>query len=314
MTKQRMGTLMGSAEVTTFLGLPHVAAPDPSNASVIVGAPCATPYASVGAYCAAAPRAIRAAISDYAANIGHMDFDFGEPLFPYGVDAVDMGDLEYAEEDSAGNRERITRAVSSILDANAVPVVLGGDDSIPIPVIAAFHGRGEFVVLQIDAHIDWRDEVGGERMGLSSPMRRASEMDHVVKIVQVGQRGIGSARPADYQAALDAGVQFFPARTVHSTGIQPVLDAIPADAQVIIDLDCDALDPSIVPGVIGRGPGGLTYWQVVELIHGVAAKATLAGFTLVEYMPDADVDSIGALNNARIVCNVLGVVSRQANW
>ena len=39
-----------------------------------------------------------------------------------------------------------------------------------------------------------------------------------------------------------------------------------------------------------------------------------AGFTLVEYMPDADVDAIGALNNARIVCNVLGLVSRQANW
>ena len=314
MTKQTMGTLMGSAEVTTFLGLPAVAAPDPANASVILGAPCATPYESVGAYCASAPTAIRGAISHYAANIGHMDFDFGEPLFPYGVDAVDMGDLGFDEADTAGNRERISRAVSAILDANAVPVVLGGDDSIPIPVIATFEGRGDFVVLQIDAHIDWRDEVGGERLGLSSTMRRASEMPHVTKIVQVGQRGIGSARPADYEAALAAGVEFFPARRVHAEGIQAALDAIPADAQVIIDLDCDALDPSIVPGVIGRGPGGLTYWQVVELIHGVAAKATLAGFTLVEFMPDADVDSIGALNNARIVCNVLGLISRQANW
>ena len=176
MSKQKMGTLMGSAQVSTFLGLPAVDAPDQASASVILGAPCATPYPSVGAYCAAAPAAIRAAISDYAANIGHMDFDFGEPLFPYGVDAVDMGDLDFDESDAQGNRDRIMAAVSSVLDANAVPVVLGGDDSIPIPVIAAFEGRGDFVVLQIDAHIDWRDEVGGERMGLSSTMRRASEI------------------------------------------------------------------------------------------------------------------------------------------
>ena len=314
MAKKSMGTLMGSAQVSTFLGLPAAQVPDPAHASVIVGAPCATPYASVGAYCAQAPDAIRSAISHYAANIGHMDFDFGEPLFPYGVDAVDLGNLEYDEADAAGNRQRITNTVQSILEANAVPVVLGGDDSIPIPVIAAFAGRGDFVVLQIDAHIDWRDEVGGESLGLSSTMRRASEMPHVAKIVQVGQRGIGSARPADYEAALAAGVTFIPARQVHATGIQAAIDAVPADSQVIIDLDCDALDPSIVPGVIGRGPGGLTYWQVVELIHGVAAKSTIAGFTLVEFMPDADVDNIGALNNARIVCNVLGLVSRQANW
>ena len=165
MSKQKMGTLMGSAQVSTFLGLPAVDAPDQANASVILGAPCATPYQSVGAYCAAAPTAIRAAISDYAANIGHMDFDFGEPLFPYGVDAVDMGDLGFDESDSQGNRDRIMAAVSAVLDANAVPVVLGGDDSIPIPVIAAFEGRGDFVVLQIDAHIDWRDEVRGEVVG-----------------------------------------------------------------------------------------------------------------------------------------------------
>ena len=60
--------------------------------------------------------------------------------------------------------------------------------------VPEFAGR-QVVILQIDAHIDWRDEVGGEHWGLSSNMRRASEMAHVTGIVQVGQRGIGSARP-----------------------------------------------------------------------------------------------------------------------
>lgn len=314
MTKQDIGTMFGAGDVSTFLGLPAITEPTADLASVIVGAPCATPYESVGAYCADAPDAIRRAIAGYAANISHMDFDFGEPLFPFGIDAADMGNLPFAENDSAANRERIRDAVTRILDSNAVPVVIGGDDSIPIPMIDAFAGRGQYTVVQIDAHIDWRDEVRGERMGLSSTMRRASEMTHIDGIIQVGQRGIGSARPADYQDALDAGVTFIPARQVHRDGIAAAIEAVPADSQVIIALDCDALDPSIVPGVIGRAPGGLTYWQVVELLHGIATKSTIAAFDLVEYMPDVDVDGIGALNNARIICNVLGLASRQAHW
>jgi agmatinase len=306
--------MFGAGDVHTFLGLPSITEPAAQYSDIILGAPCATPYESVGAYCAKAPQAIRGAIAGYAANATHMDFDFGDQLFPYGIDAADMGDLPYDEQDAAENRARITAAVSAILNVNAVPVVIGGDDSIPIPMLQAFAGRGRFTVVQIDAHIDWRDEVRGERMGLSSTMRRASEMEHIERIIQVGQRGIGSARPADYQDAVAAGVVFVPARQVHRDGISAAIDAVPADSQVIIALDCDALDPSIVPGVIGRSPGGLTYWQVVELLHGIAGKATIAAFDLVEFMPDVDVDGIGALNNARIVCNVLGLASRQAHW
>lgn len=305
--------MFGAGDVSTFMGLSKIAKPESGLSAIVFGAPCATPYESVGAYCSEAPDAIRAAIAGYAANITHQDFDFGAQLFPFGVDAADMGNLDYEESDSAGNRAKIEATVGAIVDSGAVPIVLGGDDSIPIPMIQAFAGRGDFVVVQIDAHIDWRDEVRGEKLGLSSTMRRASEMAHVSKIVQIGQRGIGSARPSDYQDAVDAGVTFVSAREVFARGIQVAIDAVPAGANVIVALDCDALDPSVVPGVIGRSPGGLTYWQVVELLHGIAAKSSIAAFDLVEFMPDVDVDAIGALNNARIVCNVLGLVTRQAH-
>ena len=69
--------------------------------------------------------------------------------------------------------------------------MIGGDDLVPIPLFEAFAGRGSYTVLQIDAHIDWRDDVNGERLGLSSTMRRASEMGQIGRIIQVGQRGIG---------------------------------------------------------------------------------------------------------------------------
>jgi agmatinase len=78
-------------------------------------------------------------------------------------------------------------------------------------MLQALEGQGPLTILQIDAHIDWRREVEGERWGLSSTMRRASEMAHVERIIQVGQRGMGSARPADMEDALRWGVHFIPA-------------------------------------------------------------------------------------------------------
>ena len=305
--------MFGSLEVDTFLGLPMCTNLDMIEAkAAILGVPVATPYKAVGNYCANAPEAIRMAIAPWAANLEHVDFDFGEPLFPGGqVTAVDCGNLSYDENDFAANRAAIKNAVIKMVGNGVVPVLIGGDDSVPIPMFDAFSGKGDYTILQIDAHIDWRDEVHGERYGLSSNMRRASEMAHIKKIIQVGQRSIGSARPSDLRDAKDWGVEFYSARDVSRDGLAPILETISEQSNVIIALDIDGLDPSIVPGVIGRAPGGLSYWQTVELIHGVARKARLSAFNLVEFMPERDVQQLGALVCARIIANVLGAVARR---
>jgi agmatinase len=311
--RRDIGAMFGAAATDTFLGLERagdLAALEPKI--VVLGAPGATPYASVGSYCAGAPKAIREAIAGYAANLHHFDFDLGGPIFPGAVSAVDAGDLACTSEDYAANRASIRQAVSTLLERGAVPIVIGGDDSVPIPVIEAFRGRGPVTIVQIDAHIDWRDEVGGERWGLSSTMRRASEMGHVERIVQVGQRAIGSARPGDFEDAKAWGASFIPARAVHEHGIGPVIDAVPPGSQVLVTFDCDGLDPSIMPAVIGPAPGGLTYWQSIGILHGIAAKARLAAFDIVEFVPERDVAGLGALTAARIVANVLGLAARQA--
>ena len=303
--------MFGSLEVDTFLGLPTCTNLDMIEAkAAILGVPVATPYKAVGNYCANAPEAIRAAIAPWATNLEHVDFDFGEPLFPGGqITAVDCGNLSYDENDFAANRAAIKNAVIKMVGNGVIPVLIGGDDSVPIPMFDAFSGKGDYTILQIDAHIDWRDEVQGERYGLSSNMRRASEMAHIKKIIQVGQRSIGSARPSDLRDAKDWGVEFYSARDVSRDGLAPILETISEQSNVIIALDIDGLDPSIVPGVIGRAPGGLSYWQTVELIHGVARKARLSAFNLVEFMPERDVEQLGALVCARIIANVLGAVA-----
>jgi agmatinase len=309
-----IGSMFGAADTATFLGLPARADVNGLRADIaILGADGATPYPSVGAYCAGAPAAIRAGIASYATTLAHHDFDLGGPLLgDRGATAVDCGDIAFDPADAPGNRARIRAAVAAILSRGAVPVVIGGDDSVPIPALDAFAGHGRFTILQIDAHIDWREEVGGERLGLSSTMRRASAMPHIAGIVQVGQRAVGSARVSDVADARAAGVRFVPARAVHEHGIAPVLDLLPRDANIIVSFDCDALDPSIMPAVIGPAPGGLTYWQAVGMIQGVAARGRLAGFNLVEFMPSRDIAGAGALVAARILANAVGVAARQA--
>ncbi len=308
----RLGRLFGAgSEVSTFMGLPRCDDLSTLDAQVaILGVPVATPYRALGLYAAEAPTAIRRGIAHLAGARQHQDFDLGGTLLPEGVRAVDCGDLPGAFDDGRGNRALIAGAVRAVLDQGAVPVVLGGDDSVPIPVFQAFEGLGSFTVVQVDAHLDWRDEVNGERFGLSSTMRRAAEMHWVENIIQVGIRGTGSSRPSDYEAALDFGAQIVTAAEVHEHGIGPVIDRVPEGAQVLLTIDCDGLDPAVMPAVIGPAPGGLDYWQVVRLMRGISAKASIASFDLVEFMPERDHDGLAALLAARLVCNAVGLVAR----
>jgi agmatinase len=313
MDEQRtnLGSMFGAEASDTFLGLPTAPLNEGAKADIaILGAPAATPYPSVGPYCAGAPAAIRAGIANWAGARDHMDFDLGGRMVVPGSTAVDCGDLAYDAGDAAGNRKRITAAVATLLDGGAVPVVIGGDDSIPIPLFHAFEGRGRFTVLQVDAHIDWRDEVEGIRLGLSSTMRRASEMGWIERIIQIGARGTGSARPSDYEDARAAGVAFVLADEVHAHGVEPALRHVPDGANVLVTIDCDGLDPSIMPAVIGPAPGGLLYWQAVGLLRGVAKKARIAAFDIVEFMPARDHQELGALTAARLVANAIGLISR----
>jgi len=306
-----MKSMFGGKSKGGFFDLPLIKPGNVGDADIVVlGVPAATPYTTVGNYCKDAPDAIRNAFG-WPGVLNHHDFDIDGYLLPEKAKAIDWGNLEYSETDFAANRENICTHIASILEGGAVPLVMGGDDSIPIPILQAYRDHGPLTILQLDAHIDWRDDVSGETMGLSSNMRRASEMGWVKGIIQVGARGIGSARPQDRQDALDWGVQFMPMREVIKNGIQSVIDAIPDTENLYIALDIDVMDPAVVPSVIGPAPGGFSYWQMLDILEGAAGKSQIVGFNLAELMPSADIGGRGALVAARIMAVMIGLVARQ---
>lgn len=298
-----------------FLGLPVETDLDRLEADIaILGVPHGWPYPRPGATagCADAPSAVRARSQRLARFRGHWDFDLAGPLLPEdGPRVVDAGDVPGSPEQGSGNSRRTEEAVRAILGRGAVPICIGGDDSVPIPILRAYAGRGLLTVVQVDAHLDYRDEVDGVREGYSSPMRRAAEMPHVERIVHVGLRGVGSARAQDVADSRAAGNLLVTARQLRERGVPWLLGQLPAHASVFLSFDCDGLDPSVLPAVSAPAPGGLSYSEATDVLLGIGHRLVGAAFT--EYVPGLDSDGLSALVAARLVSLAASGVAAHRN-
>lgn len=281
----------------------------------ILGIPYGVPYGMVGVAgpCSIAPAALRAQSLKfgYGRFIEHYDFDHDGPLLDRReIRIVDCGDVAADPLDIPGNSARAMAATRMILESGATPIMLGGDDSTPIPFFRGFEGHGPVTIVQVDAHLDFRDELDGVREGYSSPMRRASEMPWVDKIVQVGLRGVGSARPSDAQDARENGNLLVTASEIRQQGVDWLLGRIPAEHPYLITIDLDGLDPSVAPGVTGPSPGGLRYDELADLLAGLAARGRIAGLDMVEYAPGLDVNGHTALVATRLILTLIGALAR----
>jgi agmatinase len=298
-----------SPPASSFLGAPvetDLARIDADAA--IIGLPHGWAYPRPGttAGCAEAPAAIRRRAERLARFRGNWDFDLGGPMLPDDRPPrfVDAGDVAGDPSDGAGNAKRITEAVGALLERGTVPICLGGDDSVPIPMLRAFTGRGPITVVQVDAHLDFRDEVDGVRDGYSSPMRRASEMDHVARIVQVGLRGVGSARAQDVEDARAAGNVLVTAADIRERGIGAALEVLPGEPRsIVVSFDCDGLDPPAFPAVSAQAPGGLSYAEAAALLGALGPR--LAGAVVTEYVPALDTTGSSALVVVRLLVTLL---------
>lgn len=307
----RLETPNQPAGGSSFLGADIVSVDAvPAGAVATIGIPGATPYGSGAPLCGPAPAAIRAASQRHVANRGHFDFDLGGPLLPAGATLVDCGDIAFEPSDFAGNRARIQATFAALLKRGAAPLLLGGDDSVQIPALAAFAAHTDITILQIDAHIDWRDEVQGERLGLSSTMRRTSELPGVKKMVQVGARGMGSARPSDVADARIAGAELIDMHTLRAKGFGHAIQCVPQGRPVVVCLDLDGLDPAVMPAVSGFAPGGLGYGDVVALLTGVAECAPIIGFNIVELVPENDIGDLGVRTACKLAMLAAGLLAR----
>jgi agmatinase len=254
------------------------------------------------------PRAIREASTLF--SFGHAGaYDHEDDityLEPSKVKIVDIGDADIIHTDTMKSHANIEYGVRKILSAGAIPVVMGGDHSVNIPCINAFDDQGPIHVVQIDAHLDFVDERHGVRYGHGNPMRRAAEKPYVTGLSQIGIRNVSSTARGGYVDARKMGSDIQSVRQVRKLGIEGMLDRIPEGVNYYLTIDIDAFDPSIAPGTGTPSHGGFIYYEVLELIDGLARRGSIVGVDLVEVAPDYDQTGCTSTLAAQILMNTIG--------
>lgn len=284
--------------MTTFLSCGSSSVENLRTRFAVLGIPQGIPYPGrSGAGAAEAPAAIRSRSARYGRMLSHYDFDLGQAPGPLPI--ADCGDVAAAAASAA---------VRGILKAGAMPIVLGGDDSTTALALRGFEGQGPLHILQIDAHIDYRDEVDGVRDGYSSPMRRAAEMPWVKRIVHCGARGVGSARLEDVRDTLARGNTIVTARELKQRGVERVLAEFPPGERYYVAFDCDGMDPAVMPGTSAPLPGGLAFDEAADLITGLARRGKVVGINVAEHYPSLDANGITALAITRLLVNLMGTM------
>ena len=137
-------------------------------------------------------------------------------------------------------------------------------------------------------------------------MRRAAEKSYVTGLSQIGIRNVSSTAKEGYDDARAMGSDIQSVRQVRAMGVEGMLARIPEGKRYYLTIDIDAFDPSIAPGTGTPSHGGFMYYEVLELISGLAKRGTIVGVDLVEVAPDYDPTSSTSILAAQLLMNLIG--------
>ena len=292
----------------SFLDLPTLSDWSKLNHNAVVfGAPFGKPYdmQDFPNNQSTAPDRLRDASPRILIDQHALDLDLESGSTLASISVADGGNIPLRDNDINQHYSEIEGAVRYLVDRGVLTVSIGGDDGITNPVLRGLDPLNDVTVIQIDAHMDWKNERFGERDGYSSPMRRASEMAHISGIHQVGIRSYGSATAQDLKDAKDWGAKIYLAKDIHKNGIELFLNELPEAGKFFITLDVDGLDPSIVPGTVALSPGGLDWMQVVACFEGISKKGQIIGLNVVELAPKNDINQISMIVVGRLILKCL---------
>ena len=219
---------------------------------------------------------------------------------------VDYGDVEVVPVDITATMEQITAEVKNILQEDVTAIALGGDHSISLPLLRAHSSKYEkLAVIHFDSHPDtWDMEFENQPFSHGTPFRRAIEENLIDTnaYIQIGIRGPTSGAN-DLPEAREMGAKIVTIDQVFEMGIPSVIDEMRTtvgDRLVYVSLDIDSVDPAFAPGTGTPEVGGLSSYQILQLVRGLQGL-NIVGFDLVEVSPPydhGDITSILAANLA----------------
>jgi agmatinase len=178
--------------------------------------------------------------------------------------------------------QAVYKEVKSHLKKNRFVVTVGGEHSVSIGAMKAHAEKfNDLTIVQIDAHADLRDEYMGSKNNHACVMARAKEL---APVVQIGIRSMSVEESFDIEQG-----RIFLARDINDNETWKYDMLSTLSNNVYITFDLDALDPSIMPSTGTPEPGGLLWYQAIEILRRISEKSTIVGFDVSELAPSPDV-------------------------
>ncbi len=178
--------------------------------------------------------------------------------------------------------QNIAKATEEIVRNGGIPVVLGGEHSVTYGVIMGLKAAGidDFGIVQIDAHCDLRHAYEGDILSHASVMKRAVDMG-----IPLYQLGIRAYCEEEMQVREQFGVYYQDADELVPNNINSI--TLPDDfpEKVFFTVDIDGMDPSVFPSTGTPVPGGLGWYQTLNLFESVAKQRQIIGFDVMEFAP-----------------------------
>jgi agmatinase len=265
------------------------------NTPVILGCPLDV-TATFRSGSEGAPAAIRAASDSIETYSPLLDGDLED------LRCADLGDVRLGGIPLAAALDRIETGVTAILERSAIPVCLGGEHTITLPIVRALRRfSDDFVVLHLDAHSDLRDTYEGSPINHATVMRRITEMIGPERLVQLGIRA-GTREEFAWMRTHRTCMEWSPGK---ERALRERIDERP----VYVSLDLDVLDPAYFPGTGNPEAGGWGYQDVERLLL-TLERVNLIGADVVELNPRLDSSQVSSITAAKIVRELLLIAAR----
>lgn len=221
---------------------------------------------------------------------------------------ADYGDLSINPLSLDDTYNRITTQLNEIADAGARTLCVGGDHSILLPILRSVHRRfGPVALVQFDAHNDTWGGYFGSPHSHGTPVRRAVEEGLLLEgsVLQVGLRGQVYSKD-DFEFGRQHKFSVVTADEFHHNGLAPVEKVLKRfrGKPLYLSLDIDVVDPAFAPGTGTPQVGGLSSFQILELVRSLRGQS-FVGADLVEVSPPYDNGEITSLLAANLLYEIL---------
>ncbi|MNS57952.1 N(1)-aminopropylagmatine ureohydrolase [compost metagenome] len=229
---------------------------------------------------------------------------------PYEVGVSTTATVWPTRESYEAALQQIGDVTTAALDKGLFPIVLGGEHAISLgPVRATLAKYPDLAVLQIDAHADLRQEYEETIYSHASAMARLVDLG--CPLVQVGIRNISEAEMKWWREKKPSTIFWARDYCRGKHSVEEVLDAL-GDRPVYLTIDLDGLDPSVIPGTGTPEPGGLSWYQALDLLRPLLERKNVVGCDILELSPIAG-ENVSEFAAAKLIYKIIGYKYHQTH-